>query len=393
MYTRTEAEPLLERVDALADTLRPTADDVDRGTASAHEGYQAVREAGLLRLLIPAKNGGEGASFLEHTRVLETLATGDAAIALGFNMHNVAIGSLCETADTPLPDAAEEFRAWVFSEIVNHGRMFASAVSESGSGARLREIRTSYRKTNAGYVLDGEKSFVSLAGVADYYVVAARHEDSEEHDEVSHFVVSADDAGVSFGRFWDGAALRGTETATMTMTGVEVPRGRLFLGVEGMSLFKLVREPHWMTAGYMGAYLGIAEAVRRFVLDTLAGDDRRRGSATVQADIGRLCVEIEATRALVHGAARLVDAQRGSLEANTAVYAAKYRVGELGPRVAAEAVRLCGSRALHAGSPLQRLAREAQFCAVMPATSADCLAYVGKAALGFDVFDARNLDW
>lgn len=392
MHADTRLAPLLDRVEIAAAKIGPNADAVDRGLVHAHPDYQVIRESGLLGLLVPEQRGGMGASFLEHTKVLESLAVSNAAVALGYNMHNVAIGSLCETAATALPGAAEDFREWVFTEVIHQGRMFASAVSETGSGARLRGIRATYRRTGAGFVLDGEKSFVSLSGVADHYVVAAR-DVAGELDEVSHFVVSADDPGVSFGQFWDGAALRGTETAVMTLDAVEVPRSRLFLGVEGMSLFKLVREPHWMTAGYMGAYLGIAEAVKRFVADAVGSDDRKRASAAVQADMGRLCVDLEATRALVYAAARLVDDRRGSTEANTAVHAAKHQVGDLGPRLATAAVRLVGSRALHASSPVQRLLREAQFCAVMPASAADCLTYIGKAALGYDMFDARSLDW
>lgn len=392
MHVDMESASLADRIETVAEEIRPMADDVDRGRDSAHSAYEVLRDAGLFALLVPRDRGGMGASFLDHTRVLEKLATTNAAVALGYNMHNVAIGSLCETAGAALPGPADSFREWIFAEVVQKRRMFASAVSESGSGARLRGLRAAYRRTEGGFVLDGEKSFVSLAGVADHYVVAAR-DVSGEADEVSHFVISAGDPGVSFGSVWDGAALRGTETAVMTMDSVEVPRSRLFLGIEGMSLFKLVREPHWMTAGYMGAFLGIAEATRKFVVESLVDDDRRRVSVLVQADIGRMCIELDATRALVYAAARLVDEHRGSVEANVAVHAAKHQVGDLGPRMTTAAVRLVGSQALRASSPLQRLLREAQFCAVMPAASADCLTYVGKAALGYDVFDARNLDW
>lgn len=389
----TSTGALLERAAAVADQLRPTAADIDRGDETTSKAYQLIRESGLLELLVPQAAGGHGGSFLDHTRVLEHLATGNAAIALGFTMHNVAIGSLCETAGDTLPPAASRFRDWVFAEVADRQRMFASAVSEPGSGAKLRGIKASYTESADGFVLDGTKAFVSLSGVADHYVVAARKAGGGSADEVSHFVVSATDDGVSFDRFWDGFALGGTETAVMTLSHVQVARSRLFLGVEGMSLFKLVREPHWMTAGYIGAYLGIAEAIRRIVADTVSGDDARRESPVVQAEVGKLCVDVDAARALVHAAARLVDEKRGTAEANSAIHAAKYHVGELAPRLALDAIRLCGSSALHSAHPIQRLLREATFCSVMPAKPADCLSYIGKAALGFNVFDARTFDW
>lgn len=388
----SDTESVLERTRALADELRAGAADVDRGRASADAGYRALRKAGLLTLLVPRPAGGQGLSFLDYTKVLEALAIGDGATALGFNMHNVAIGSLCESWGTALPQHAERFRRWVFAEVVEHGHMFASATSETGSGAKLRGIRATYREAEGGYLLNGTKSFVSLAGIADHYVVAARREGGD-HDEVSHFVVSKDHAGVSFHGQWDGAALRGTETATMRMSGVRVPRERLFFGVEGMSLFKLVREPHWMVSGYMGAYLGIAEAILRLIVERLADDDRRRHSPVLQAEVGRLSIELQAARALVYSAARLVDEDRAAVGTNTAVHAAKYCVGELAPRLAFGAVRICGSGALRGQSPLERLMREASFCSVMPAKPDECLEYAGKSALGFNMLDARTFDW
>lgn len=389
----TDPDPVLDRVGAVADQLAQRAAQVDRGQADAHESYRLVRDAGLLTLLIPGKHGGRGLSFLEYTKVLETLATGDGATALGFNMHNVAIGSLCESADVELPETAERFRDWAFREVVDHGRMFASATSETGSGAKLRGVRATHRPSCKGYLLNGTKAFVSLASVADYYVVTTRDADSAETDEVSHFVVAKDDPGVAFQGVWDGAALLGTETATMTLQDVEVGRERLFLGVEGMSLFKLVREPHWMVSGYMGAYLGIAESIMQYLTGFLAANEPRCSSAVVQSEVGRLAVELRAARALIYSAARLVDEDKGSQEANTAVHAAKYCIGELAPRLALGAVRLCGAGALRLVSPLERLLRESSFCSVMPAKPDECLAYVGKSALGFNMFDTRNFDW
>ncbi|MET8661498.1 acyl-CoA dehydrogenase family protein [Streptomyces griseus] len=388
-----DADTIDKRVRATARELSAAAADVDRGLIGPHGGYRLIRDSGLLNLLVPWESGGEGLSFLAYTRALETLATGDGATALGFNMHNVAIGSLCETARLPLPASAERFRDWVFKEVVENGRMFASATSEAGSGAKLRQLRATYRATDEGYVLNGAKSFVSLAGIADYYVVAAREEGSAEAEEVSHFVVSRLDDGVAFSEPWDSAALRGTQTARMTLEDVRVPRARLFLGVEGLSLFKLMREPHWMVSGYMGAYLGIAESILRLVVRLTEGSGHRRASPVVQAQIGRLAVDLRAARALVYSAAGLVDTEKGSLEANTAVHAAKYCIGELAPRLALDAVRICGSGSLRGSEPLERLLREAAFCSVMPAKPDECLEYVGKAALGFNMFDARTFNW
>ncbi|ANY07732.1 acyl-CoA dehydrogenase family protein [Pseudonocardia sp. HH130630-07] len=396
MHATARRSPV-ERLDEVRAELAAGAGGVDDGTAALDPAYDTLRRAGLLSAVVPAEFGGDGLSFLQLTRLLERLALLDGGLALGFTMHNVAIGSLCETAGTDLPPRADRFRRWLLREVVEERKLVAAATSEAATGAKLRGIGTTYRHTpDGGYELTGRKSFVSLAGVADYYVVAAAPADAEDAAdglEVSHFVVARDDPGVGFGALWDGAGLRGTATAPMSLDAVPLPADRLFLGVEGMSLFKLVREPHWMVAGYMGAYLGIAEATFRVLVAELTADPAKQDCPVVQADVGRMGAELAAARALVHSAAATVDEHRGSLEANTAVHAAKYVVGELAPRLAREATARCGSRALRRGHELERRSREATFCAVMPAKSDECLAYVGKSVLAHDMFRVDTLAW
>ncbi|MCC3766834.1 acyl-CoA dehydrogenase family protein [Streptomyces sp. UNOC14_S4] len=391
----TDIEDLLRLADETGAALAPLAADVDAGRSTGHAAYRVLRDAGLLGLLVPRAAGGAGLGFADYSRVLAVLGAHNGAAALGFNMHNVAIGSLCESATTPLPPAADAFRSWLYDEVIRGRRMFASATSEAGSGAKLRGVRTTYRLSpdGRGFVLSGEKSFVSLAGVADYYVVAARAEGTEGSGEVSHFVVAADDPGVSFGEVHSLSAMYGTSTAGMVLDDVPVPRSRLFLGVEGMSMYKLVREPHWMISGYTGAYLGIAEAILRFTTDHVAASPKRAGSPVLQRELGRMSARLSAARALVHEAGARIDGSRGTLDANAAVHAAKYVVSEVGPALAQDAVRICGSAAVSRSQPLERLLREASFASVMPAKPEECLEYLGKAALGVNLYDATAFDW
>ncbi|HZF89584.1 acyl-CoA dehydrogenase family protein [Streptomyces sp.] len=384
---------LLDRVTALAETLAPLAADVDAGAGDGTASLKLLKDAGLLRSLVPRDAGGDGLSFAQYTRVLEVIGARDVATALALNMHNVSIGALREAAAGRLGATGRAFADWVFREITEHDRMFASATSEAGTGAKLRGVRTTYRRSEGTYVLGGRKSFVSLAGVADYYVVAARDAAEDAENEVSHFVVSATDEGVTFGTPWTGQALAGTHTADMTLDGVRLGRERLFLGVEGMSLFKLVREPHWMVSGYTGAYLGLAVALVRELTACVRDSPARAASPVTVRELGRLSARLAAARALTYTACAEVDAARGTPRANTAVHAAKYAVAELLTELVASAPRLAGTTALDRRRALHRYLREAPFCSVMPAKPDECLDYVGKSALGVDLADARAFDW
>lgn len=391
MPDSAEPSDVIERSEKLALLLSERADAVDAGTADCRDSYRLVAEAGLLRMLVPRRHGGDGLTFSQCTRVLEILGTRDAATALGLNMHNVSIGGLCEVGDS-VTGATRAFRDLVFREVVERDSMFASATSEAGTGAKLSRLGTTYVPAGDGFVLTGRKSFVSLAGVADHYVVAARAADGAGN-EVSHFVVAAQDPGVRFGSLWPGTAMAGTSTAEMVLDGVRVGRDRLYLNVEGMSLFKLAREPHWMVSGYTGVYLGLAAAILTEVKAAIRADEVRRAAPAVQRDVGLLAARLAAARALTYSACDAVDRQRGSRAANAGVHAAKFTVGEVLTELAGAAVRLCGTRALDRTASLARYLRESQFCAVMPAKPAECLEYLGKTELAFDMRDVRSFDW
>ncbi|CAM3050532.1 acyl-CoA dehydrogenase family protein [Skermania piniformis] len=387
------------RVDRIADELGELADPVDRGDADPAAAFRLVADAGLLTLLLPTTDGGFGLDFAGYTQVLARIARVNGATALGFNMHNAAIASVFEIDETRLDKAGSRFRTWVVQEVRDHRRMFASATSEPGTGARLRGLATTYRHDGDQLVLDGVKSFVSLAPIADYYVVSAREVATRgttpgdgpgsNEFEVSEVVLDRAAAGVEIDRWWPGAGLRGTATASVTLRGVVTPGSRLYLGVEGMSLFNVVRAPHWMAAGYLGAYLGIAEATVDFVADTL----RHKGATApaVLDEFGAMVIAYEATRSLVLRAAAAVSHR--DPDANALIYAAKQHLGRTGQDLAATAVRLVGSAAMATAGPMQRLLREIQFCSIMPAKPHDCTNYVARARLGDNMLDVRSQSW
>ena len=75
------------------------------------------------------------------------------------------------------------------------------------------------------------------------------------------------------------------------------------------------------------------------------------------------------------------------------IHHSKYIVGELAPRLASNAIRLCGGSGIAKSLPLERFYRDARCAGLMPATSDGCLLYAGKSALGFDLTQIREIYW
>ncbi len=387
---------ILELCAHVAEGFAKRAPINDREGSFPTENYADMREAGLMGLNVPESHGGLGADFYTYTKAAGLLARGDGSTAVTFNMHNIVTGMLAELDPSGVEGRhgkrMRDFRDWVFAEAVA-GKVFAAALTEPGAGFHPGALSTTYRRVDGGFILKGRKSFVSLAGNADYYVVAAVPAAGSKGSvpTVSWLVVSAEDEGVRFEDVWDTLGMRATVSNNMYLDEVFVPSERLFLGIEGLVLQKLAAEPHFVVGGFTACYLGIIEAIFDFVVEyqkgrkMLGSGEPLINSDLVRTRIGELSIKVEAARELTYAAARMVREDRGSRTTNAAIHRAKYFVGEVGPQIASEAIRICGGGTISKHLPLERYYRDIRACGLMPAKSEECLWYVGKEALGFDV--------
>lgn len=398
------SEDVINLCHELGQRFKERAAKHDREGSFPEEDFADLKEAGLLSIMIPKEYGGFGADFLTYTRALEQLAIGCSSTALTYNMHNIAVGSIAEVDLDAIPgrhgNEMREFRDWIYNEVVEGKKIFASASSEPGIGSHFSKMNTVYEPVDGGYVINGKKSWVSMAGHADYYVVAARPPVSKSDiPPISFLLVEKDNPGYEFKFIWDVLGMRSTSTNPMTLTDCFVPKDAMFLASEGLALFKIAREPHWTIGGYVGVYLGIATASFQFMVEMLKkkkipGSDKSKAEdPIVQTRVGEMFSRLESARAVVYNAARLIDSHRGTPEANAAIHNSKYVVSELGPWLTSWAIRLCGASGLAKALPLERHYRDSRAGGLMPATSDECLSYMGKAAFGADLTKPAETYW
>jgi alkylation response protein AidB-like acyl-CoA dehydrogenase len=258
------------------------------------------------------------------------------------------------------------------------GHLYAVAMSERGAGSRLSAITTSYERTADGFHVKGSKAFVSGAGYADAYLVAAR---AAGGDAVSHFLVPAGD-GVSVEQTWDSLGMRATGSQDVHLD-VTVPADALLGGVEGLTLLLAQVMPQWLVASYAAVYVGVAQSAIDAAVSHAGARDLGRLPA-VRARIGRAEAAVAAARLAVLEAARRVDSAPGDPETNRWVWRAKLLAGDTAMDVAASMLEGAGTSASRRGHPLERIYRDARCGALQPATSDVCADWLGVAALGGD---------
>jgi alkylation response protein AidB-like acyl-CoA dehydrogenase len=348
------------------------------------EDFEDLRAEGLFGVLVPGELGGSGAGFADYASVAYELARGNGATALVFNMHASVTGALSALDPTlaaalGVPDSALAARDDLLRAAAG-GAWYAVAMSERGVGSRLSQLSTAYEPEGDSFRIRGAKTFVSGAGHADGYLVAARRADDQS--VVSQFLVPARADGLRVERTWDSLGMRATRSDDLHLD-VTVPAAALLGGVEGLALVVAQLMPHWLVASYAAVYVGVA----RGAVDAAVAHVDERGLGrlpAVRARIGRADAAVEAARLAVAEAARRVDAAPGEPETNRWVWRAKLLAGTTAADVAASMLEAAGTSASRRGHPLERLFRDARCGSLQPATSDVCADWLGVAALGGD---------
>jgi alkylation response protein AidB-like acyl-CoA dehydrogenase len=342
--------------------------------------------------MVPRRLGGPGATFADYARVAMILASGSGASALVFNMHASVTGAIAHTPDAlaralGANDAYFEIRDDILKAAL-HGRFYAVAMSERGSGSRLSALSTSYSRTADGYRITGAKSFVSGAAHADSFLVAAR--DASDEKRVSYFLIPAGDGVVVRGT-WDVLGMRGTESLDIDLDAT-VPHEALLGGVEGLAMLIAQLMPQWLVASYAAVYVGVAKSA----VDAAVVEIRSRSLShlpAVRARIGRASAAVSAAELIVLDAAARIDAAPGTAETNRKVFEAKLIAGDTAMEVASSVLEAVGTSATRKGGTLERIYRDARCGALQPATSDVCADWIGMAALGLDANASEVPRW
>ena len=376
---------------AVADSLgrekfAERASAIDREARFPFENYRDLRDSGLLALTVPREHGGIGADSLTYAVVLSRIAKGCASTGLTFNMH-------CAIVDFLLQIAGPEQQQRYFGEVVRNGAVFASITSEPGSSFRDKlAIRTSIRREDGRYRLNGTKHFCSLSTGATYYFTWSLLDGAEDiTDGLLNVLIRADQPGVEIVHDWDTLGMRGTVSNSIRFHDVEI----LPEDVVGEPGAILGKDMSIWSLGYTGVYFGIAEAAYEFCVEYVKRSKFRGMSETlafdprIQRQVGEMATLLESARRAVERLGML----RGNASKTELAFIlnqAKYLATEAAKEIAERAVRLTGGRGLLRSLPLERHFRDALAGVVMPPANDRCLETVGKIALGME---ARTLDF
>ena len=200
------------------------------------EAWTEMAAAGLLGLSISPKYGGAGGD-LRHEAVLMRHLGLIGAEGWGVPLHNGICGGYLSHNGT------EEQRQRWLPGLVSGELITAIAMTEPGAGSDLKGIRTTARRTENGYVLNGQKTFITNGQLADLIIVVAKTDADAGSKGISLVVVDVRDCpGFSRGRNLDKVGMELGDTSELFFEDVHVPAENLLGGVEGKGMYQLMQE-------------------------------------------------------------------------------------------------------------------------------------------------------
>lgn len=379
---------LLDKAARVAkECLAPRAAMYDQTRTSPEASWHDLWQHGLLAMAVPQRYGGLGLDMLTYVMVLEQLTQGCTNTTMTLHMHSVVQMYIAALA-TPAQQAR------FYAEVVAQGKLFGSWGSEPSRRGGANVGGTRVAPAGAGYVLNGDKHFCTMAGAAQRYMVHCAMEGLPSPGNLQLVLVPHGHPGLRLVGEWDTLGMRATVSPSATFEACTVSADDL-LGTPGESLKSGVGLAFGM--GYAAIYLGAAQQALDFTMEfckTHHFDPDPEPLAThlaVQRHVAEMTMALEGARlALYQSASRW--AQADAVQRATLAARAKYMATEAALMITSRAVQTVGGRSVHRQYPLERLFRDVRTATLMPPNADRALELIGKAALDLqdDLILARH---
>lgn len=302
--------------------------------------------------LWPAALGGSGLGYLDLALIVEQLAGACLSTAISLAIHTcLASMSVFEAGD-----GSQRLR-WM-RLLASGGALGAFALTEPDAGSDPGGLSATLTRDDNGYLLNGTKTWVSNAGLAEVFVVFASHDLTRRHRSITALAIEAGTPGVSLGAREPTLGLRAVDIRTVSFAGVRVGSESILGRInEGWPI--IVRAFDRVRVILAAAALGAASAALTLGAD-YAGTRRQFGAQiaykqAVQTYLAESQMEVEALRGLVYRAAWLAD--RGEAF-GTAAAQAKAFGARVANAVADRMLQVHGGAGFSETLPIARIYRD-----------------------------------
>ncbi len=341
--------------------MAPAAEHYDESHEYPWPIIRKAQELGLTALNVPEEYGGLGLSLFEECMVAEELAWGCSGMSTAMGVNGLAI--------LPVLIAGNEEQKKEYCGRLADGQMASYCLTEPEAGSDVAGIKTTARKDGDHYILNGSKTFITGATVANFYTVFAYTDIDQRYNGMSCFVVERDWEGVSVGKPFNKMGQHASDTAEVIFDNVKVPASHL-LGEEGkgfliaMKVFDRSRPP--TSAGAVGVAQRALDEAIRYAKERVVKGQPIWKHQVIGHMIADMAIEVEAARLLVWKSAWAVDA--GQNNTLSSAFGKAY-AADKAMKIATDAVQVFGGYGYMCEYPVEKLMRDAKIYQIYEGTS------------------------
>jgi alkylation response protein AidB-like acyl-CoA dehydrogenase len=354
---------LRDSVRAFAEAqVRPLVREMDEHAHIPRALIDRLFDLGVMGIEIPEAYGGSGGTFFHAVLAVEELSRVDPSVGVLVDVQNtLVINALLRWGND---DLKQRYLPRLAANTVG-----AYALSEAGSGSDAFALTTRVREDGDTCVLSGRKLWITNGNEADVFIVFATMNPEAGYRGITAFLVERGFPGFTVGKKEDKLGIRASSTCELILEDCRVPRANV-LGEVGKGYKTAIETLNEGRIGIGAQMIGLAKGALRHAI-AYTKERKQFGKAiaefqSVQHQLARAAVDVEAATLAVYNAARLREAGRPFL---TEAAICKILSSEVAERVASLAVNLFGGNGFVKEYPVEKLYRDAKIGQIYEGTS------------------------
>jgi isovaleryl-CoA dehydrogenase len=371
MFNETMNFNLGEDIDALRDTVRrfatdeiaPRAAQIDASNEFPMDLWEKMGALGLHGITVPEENGGVEMGYLAHCIAIEEISRASASVGLSYGAHSNLCVNQINRWGTP------EQKAKYLPKLISGEHVGSLAMSEPGAGSDVVSMKLRAEKRNDGYLLNGNKMWITNGPDANTLIVYAKSDPDAGPKGITAFLVEREMDGFSTAQKLDKLGMRGSNTCELVFQDCFVPFENI-LHEEGKGVNVLMSgldyERVTLAAGPIGIMAAAMDIVVPYIHEREQFGKPIGTFQLMQGKIADMYTTMNACRAYVYAVAQCCDRGQTSRKdsAGCILYAA-----EKATQVALDSIQILGGNGYINDNATGRLLRDAKLYEIGAGTS------------------------
>ena len=353
----------LAREFAEKELTKELQEEVEESGIFPKEVLDKMAKAGFFGIKIPKELGGQGADARSYVIVMEEIARVSAVASLYVSSPNSLSGGPLLLSGT------DEQKEKYLRPVVTGEKILAFGLTEPGAGSDAGGMTTTAVEDGDYYVLNGRKTFITMAPLSDFAVIYAKTDMSKGSKGITAFIVDMKQEGVSCGKAEDKMGLHGCATSDIILEQVRVHKSNV-LGEINKGFINAMKTLDTGRMGVAAQSIGVAQACLdeavKYAKERKQFGRRIGDFQAIGFMIADMATKLEAAKQLVYKTAYLMDTRQ---DASMNASMAKYYAAEVCNEIAAKAVQIHGGYGYISDYKIERLYRDCRVFTIYEGTS------------------------